>query len=250
MRETMEPLMRSLDALQAAGRSVNIFFRDDDVDWNEGALRQLLSTFIRTHAPVNLEIIPARLSRFAIRHLRARQRDYPGLFELNQHGWRHVNHEREGRKCEFGASRCFEQQLEDIANGQMLMNDAFDEAWSPVFTPPWNRCTEATFRALDQLGFAALSKDRGKQAIAEYKFREISITLDLYRWKGEPAMKSPEQIVSELISQMNELDTIGIMLHHKVMDAAAFSLLEQVIEALRHSPSVRFHTFQSLLRCS
>ena len=77
---------------------------------------------------------------------------------LNQHGWRHVNHERAGRKCEFGASRGYEQQLEDIANGRRRMNEAFGDGWSPVFTPPWSRRAEETFRALDQLGFAALSK--------------------------------------------------------------------------------------------
>jgi len=60
-------------------------------------------------------------------------------------------------------------------------------------------------------------------------------------------MKSPESIIEELATQMNELDTIGIMLHHKVMDSTAFSLLERLIETLRIYPGVRFHTFQSLL---
>jgi peptidoglycan/xylan/chitin deacetylase (PgdA/CDA1 family) len=166
---------------------------------------------------------------------------------LNQHGWRHVNHELEGRKCEFGASRSYERQLEDIARGRRRMNEAFGNGWSPVFTPPWNRCTEETFRALDQLGYAALSKSRGKQPVPGYKFREISITLDLYRWEGEPAMKSPEVIVDELVTQMDELKTIGIMLHHKVMDSTAFLLIERMIETLRIYPGVRFHTFQSLL---
>jgi hypothetical protein len=104
------------------------------------------------------------------------------------------------------------------------MNEAFGDNWSAVFTPPWNRCTEDTFRALDYLGFEAISRDRGKQPITGYKFR-----------------------VSELTAQMDEIDTIGIMLHHKVMDVAAFSMLERMIETLRSCPNVHFHTFQSLL---
>jgi len=71
-------------------------------------------------------------------------------------------------------------------------------------------------RALDQLGFAALSKSHDERPATGHKFREISITLGLYRWKGEPAMKSPESFIEELATQMNELDTIGIMLRHKV----------------------------------
>src|SRR5262245_2535828 len=165
---------------------------------------------------------------------------------LNQHGWRHVNHERAGRKCEFGASRGYEQQLEDIANGRRRMNEAFGDGWSPVFTPPWSRRAEETFRALDQLGFAALSKSHDGRPATGYKFREISITFDLYRWNGGPAMQSPESIVEELITQMNELDTIGILLRHKVMDSTALSLLGRLIGMLRIYLGVRFHTFQSL----
>ena len=63
-------------------------------------------------------------------------------------------------------------------------------------------------------------------------------------------MKSPESIFTELAQQMNELDTVGILLHHKVMDAAAFAFLAELIETLSSCSSVRFHTFQSLLRAN
>jgi Polysaccharide deacetylase len=239
-----ERLINTLEEAQVEGRVINVFFRDDDVDKDEDNLRRLLDLFIAQQTPVNLEVIPGSLTDAAIRMLRQCP---ASLVELNQHGWRHVNHEREGRKCEFGASRSYEQQLEDIGKGRRRMNEAFGDGWSPVFTPPWNRCVEETFRALDQLGFAALSKSHDKHPATGYGFREISITFDLYRWKGEPAMKSPESIAEGLAAQLNELDTIGIMLHHKVMDSTAFFLLERLIEMLRVYPGVRFHTFQSLL---
>lgn len=237
-------LINALEELQTEARVIDIFFRDDDVDEDEDSLRRLLDLFLALQTPVSLEVIPGLLTDAAVRMLR---RYPPPLVELNQHGWRHVNHEREGRKCEFGASRSYEQQLEDIAKGQRRMNEAFGDGWSSVFTPPWNRCAEETFRALDQLGFAALSKSHDGHPATGYKFREISITFDPCRWKGDPAMKSPESIIEELVTQVNELDTIGIMLHHKVMDTTAFSLLERLIGTLRIFPGVRFHTFQSLL---
>lgn len=241
----MERLKNELRKLNAAGQTINVFFRDDDVDEDEPTLRQLIEMFQRLQTPINLEIIPARLTDDCVRLLRRQDRS---LFELNQHGWRHVNHETEGRKCEFGPSRSYEEKLTDLANGQARLNEAFGGDWSQVFTPPWNRCTTDTFRALDELGFAALSKDQGNQPVAGYRFREISITLDLYRWKGEPAMKSPEHIVDELVRQVNEPNAVGIMLHHKVMNSAAFGFVGQLIETLRESAAVRFHTFQSLLR--
>ncbi len=243
-------LRSALSELQEKGQTVNVFFRDDDVDEDEPTLHRLLDLFADFQVPINLEIIPGRLTGPAISLLRGYCNSHPDLFELNQHGWMHVNHEPEGRKCEFGASRTFDRQLADIRQGREVLVDAFSEAFSPVFTPPWNRCTVATYQALDQLGFRALSKLRSKKPVVGYGFRELSVTLDLFRWKGGAEMKIPEEFIGELMMQLSELDTVGIMLHHKVMDEAAFGLLELLLDELRRSEVIRFHTFQSLLKAA
>ena len=241
----MNELKNALAKLETDNRTINVFFRNDDVDVDEPALRQLLYTFWSLKTPLNLAVIPGLLTEACAALLKEYDR---AQFDLHQHGWRHINHETTGRKCEFGVSRSYARQFKDIARGRQRMDEAFMQSWSRVFTPPWNRCTEDTYRALDQLGFEALSKDSGKPPVTGYRFREISVTFDLYRWKGEPAMKSPENVFSELAAQVNELDIVGIMLHHKVMDASAFAFLEQLLETLSNCPNVRFHTFQSLLR--
>jgi len=247
MSEALAQLREILAEFQTQRRTVNVFFRDDDVDDDEPSLRALLALFQELETPINLEIIPARLTRAAIGFLREAHARRPGLVELNQHGWQHVNHESEGRKCEFGASRGFDEQIVDVARGREVLEQAFGSSFSPVFTPPWNRCTEATYRALDQLGFCALSKLRGKEPVAGYGFRELSVTLDVFRWKGGAEMKTAGELVGELTGQLRELDTVGVMLHHKVMDDAAFAWLQMLLSELRRSGAVRLHTFQSLL---
>lgn len=242
--QPMNELESALAKLKTSERTLNVFFRNDDVDADEPTLRQLIYTFWKLKTPLNLEVIPGRLTENCVALLKKYDRSQ---FELHQHGWRHINHEIAGRKCEFGFSRSYEQQFNDIARGKQRMDEAFGQSWSRVFTPPWNRCMEETHHVLDQLDFEGLSKDSSKPPITGYKFREISITLDLYSWKIEPAMKLPESIFSELARQVDELDRIGIMLHHKVMDAAAFTFLERLIEAFSNCPSVRFHTLQTLL---
>lgn len=241
----MNELKNVLANLETGERTLKVFFRNDDVDVDEPTLRQLLSTFRSLKTPLDLAVIPGRLTESCVALLKEHDRSQ---FGLHQHGWQHVNHETSGRKCEFGISRSYDQQLNDIARGQQRMDEAFGQSWPRIFTPPWNRCTEETYRVLDQLGFEGLSKDNSKPLVTGYGFREISVIFDLYRWKGEPAMKSPENVSGELVAQINELDIIGIMLHHKVMDAAAFAFLEQLIETLRACPNVRFQTIQSLLR--
>lgn len=250
MKEAIEQLRLTLDRLSERQRTVNVFFRNDDVDEDEARLRTLLHLFEESSTPVNLEIIPARLTEPGIELLRQRAYAQPALFELNQHGWQHVNHESQGRKCEFGISRSFDDQLADISRGKEVLEQAFGEAFSPVFTPPWNRCTDATHRALDQLGFQALSKLNNEPPVTGYGFREISVTLDLFRWKGGAAMKTPAEFVAELNSQLPALNTVGVMLHHKVMDDTAFELMRLVVSELRRSEAVQIHSFQSLLRAT
>jgi hypothetical protein len=249
------PICPIMDLLKSALASqtvpVRIFFRDDDVDEDEAPLRRLLSLFVERNTPINLGVIPGRLTAECIELLTGAVAAAPALIELNQHGWRHQNHEREGRKCEFGASRTYPEQLADITQGHARMTEAFGPNWFPVFIPPWNRCTEETLRAIDHLGFRALSAKQGSSVLTGYRFEEISITLDIYRWKGGARMKSPEEVTCELITQLSRQQTIGVVLHHKVMDDQAFSFLRSLLDALAAHPSagaVSFHTFQSLAR--
>ncbi len=248
MKEAIEQLRLTLDRLSERQRTVNVFFRNDDVDEDEACLRTLLHLFEESSTPVNLEIIPARLTEPGIELLRQRAYAQPALFELNQHGWQHVNHESQGRKCEFGISRSFDEQLADISRGKEVLEQAFGEVFSPVFTPPWNRCTDVTHRVLDQLGFQALSKLNSEPPVTGHRFREISVTLDLFRWKSGATMKAPQEFVVELTSQLLALDTVGVMLHHKVMDEAAFELVRLIVNELRRSDAIRIHNFQNLLK--
>ncbi|HZS08528.1 MAG TPA: polysaccharide deacetylase family protein [Blastocatellia bacterium] len=248
MKEEFVQLRAALDQFTAGQRTTRFFFRDDDVDEDEPSLRRLLEVFGRCGVPVNLAVIPGRLTDAAVALLQGSSLIQQDLIELNQHGWMHVNHETEGRKCEFGPGRSYDEQLSDIARGRRVLEDAFGAHFSPVFVPPWNRCTTETFRALERVGFQALSRLRGGEELTGYNFRELSVTLDLHRWKGGVTMKSPAEIVNEVVSQMRELQTVGVMLHHKVMDEEAFSFLALLVDELRSHACVRFHTFQSLLR--
>lgn len=241
--------LSSLLAQRAARQqTVELFFRDDDVAEDEPALRRMLELFARCAVPLNLAVIPGRLTEAATKLLRKYLKAHPGLFEVNQHGWMHVNHETTGRKCEFGPGRSEAEQLADIARGRQIMTAAFGADFSAVFVPPWNRCTEATLRALDQPGFEALSQLKGKTAVTGDNFIELSVTLDLHRWKGGATLRSPGEIVTELMAQINAGEIIGVMLHHQVMDERAFSFLARLLDELRAQSCVRMHTFQSLLK--
>lgn len=240
-------LRRFLASQQVRNQALHVFLRDDDVDQDEESLKSLLDIALARSVPMNLEIIPGLLTDSCVSTLRNVLRADPSLLSLNQHGWIHANHEVEGRKCEFGPSRGLALQAEDIARGKAILESTFEDRFYPAFTPPWNRCTEDTYQVLDELGFLVLSKDRGKEPIAGYRFRDISTTLDLYTWKDGARMKSPDAIVDTMISQMQEFPLVGLLLHHKVMTNDAFRFLDQILCELASHSVVQFHTFQTVL---
>jgi peptidoglycan/xylan/chitin deacetylase (PgdA/CDA1 family) len=225
-----------------ASNSIELFFRDDDVDEDEPTLRRLLDLFAQKNIPVILGVIPAKLTDECINLLS----QFTASIEIVQHGWQHINHELTGRKCEFGSSRSFDEQLADIADGQARLHEAFGHNWFPAFIPPWNRCTPNTYQALEQLGFRVLSQLRKDVPHTGFSWQEISVTLDLYRWKDGATLRPQTELLQEIAQQLSQPLPIGIMLHHKVMDDEAFLFLEQLLKVLQQSLSVRFHIFESL----
>lgn len=239
--------MRQLADLLETSEAIEpqFFLRDDDIDVVEDSLVTLLGICQKHLVPVNLAVIPGGLTNYAAAFLREQLSKRPCCIELHQHGWKHVNHEPIGKKCEFGPSRSADEQFTDIAEGKARMDEAFGEAWMPAFTPPWNRCTDDTCRALERLDFSVLSTDRQLQA-TNYRFQQVPVTLDLYRWKGKPELRPAEEIIRSLLEQIKRGQTVGILLHHKVMNDEAFSFLDSLLETIGRLPRVKFHTFRSV----
>lgn len=238
----MDELRAALTAAQAAKKSINIFFRDDDVDEDEETLWRLLDIFAVRRVPIVLGVIPARLTNEGITLLK----QFSDTVEIVQHGWQHVNHETTGRKCEFGASRTFAEQFNDIARGKKCLDEAFGENWFPAFIPPWNRCTPDTHEALNQLSFRVLSTLRGKDLAEDFRGQKIPVTLDIYEWRVGAKCKPEAQILSELRQQITQDFPIGIMLHHKVMTDEAFAITEKLLDELLRFAAVRFQRLETL----
>ena len=98
----LDPLRSALDA---SDEQVRFFFRDDDAGWDDDALetaaRRVRATrHCRWTSPRSPRPYPPD-GGAAHRSTPAGRNDVA----VHQHGFAHVNHEPEGRKCEFGVSR-------------------------------------------------------------------------------------------------------------------------------------------------
>jgi peptidoglycan/xylan/chitin deacetylase (PgdA/CDA1 family) len=237
MTAWLQPLRRELDA--AAGQGFfAFFFRDDDVGWHDHRLRALLDLFAQRRVPVDLAAIPTAVGPGLARDLRQRAAAAPGRIGIHQHGFSHANHEPEGRRCEFGASRPREALRADIAAGRLLLQTRLGPLVQPVFTPPWNRCGPATGACLVELGIGVLSRDRTAGALAIPGLRELPVRVDWFAKRGGQRLTRFE--LGELIAvRAREPEPLGLMLHHADMDRAELCALEELLSLLAEHERAR-----------
>ncbi|HEX8722076.1 MAG TPA: DUF2334 domain-containing protein [Pyrinomonadaceae bacterium] len=236
MSAWLDELRRALDA--AAG-PVDFFFRDDDAGWCDGRLFALLDLFERRGLPMDVAAIPRAMTAPLAAELRSRVAAAPERVGVHQHGFAHLNHEPEGRKCEFGPARSSELQRRDIESGRRLLAEVHGLAASDIFTPPWNRCTEATGEALRASGFGVLSRDATARPLGVAGLYELPVRVDWFaRRKG--VRLSPGELGVSLAEAARDAATpVGVMFHHELMDEAELARAGELLALLAAHPAAR-----------
>jgi len=238
-------LMPVRDALDTLADPACLFFRDDDCGWGDDRLLMLLDIFADFNIPVDLAAIPTALDSAFAQRLSRRMAAHPERLRIHQHGYSHLNHEPNGKKCEFGPARDYQSQRRDIEKGQRLLAELLGAVPDPIFTPPWNRCTAVTVRGLADLGFQTLSRDSHAEAFDIPGLIEIPIAVDWFAHRKKVRLNQMEW-GELLVSRLESPASVGIMLHHAVMDAEEMQALAQLLSLLARHPNVNCRTMQSL----
>ena len=199
----LQPVERALDEAPAP---VPVFFRDDDAGWGDARLVALLDAFAERGLPVDLAVSPAELDAGLASELRARP------VGLHQHGLAHVNHEREGRKCEFGPARDAAAQRRDVVAGRTRLAALLGDRVDPIFTPPWNRCTADTGRVLAELGFAALSREARAAPLGVPGLRELPVSVDWFAHRHGVRL-SQSELGGRIAEAIAAGPPVGVMFH-------------------------------------
>ena len=233
----LDPLRRTLDAAPAP---VPVFFRDDDAGWADESLRALLDLFAVTGVPLDVAVIPGALSPRLAGELLDRAAG-GGTLRYHQHGWAHVNHEPEGRRCEFGPARSAAEQRADVARGAAVLRHALGLEGRLLFVPPWNRCTTTTAEVLAELGFAVLCRDVTATPLPGSPLPELPVTVDWFaRRRG---VRVDRDARGELLAAAARDDRpLGVMLHHAVMTDADLDDLEDLLRLVAGSRRVEPRT--------
>ncbi|MEA2709238.1 MAG: hypothetical protein QOF78_1839 [Phycisphaerales bacterium] len=237
-------LARELDAWSAAGRTAELWWRDDDAVTTTTALDNLLSLGV----PMVLSVIPAHASA----DLSERLQRAPHVVII-QHGWAHTNHAADcERKIELGGARADRLVLDDLSRGHRRLRELIPlERLLPVLAPPWNRIADAIVPMLPPLGFSGLSRWRPR--VHEFPatgLREVNVHVDVCDWNAGARFVGSRHALHRLVSHLAQrrrggigidpAEPTGMMTHHLVHDLATWRFLERLVAATTKHPAVRW----------
>lgn len=224
-----------------------VFFRADDVAVPSREFARLVDMFGRHQVPLTLAVVPAWLTETRWQRLVELCGRDLSLWCWIQHGWRHLNHEPPGRKLEFGPNRSFSRKQMDLQKGFQKLSRLLGDAFTPAFTPPWNRCDTETLKALKELGYQALSRNLGAQPPAPAELTEYPVSVDLHTRRETDGESGWQNFFIELRESLGK-GFCGVMIHHQRMNDAAFDFLELLLSELKRRNLPRLVHLGTLLR--
>jgi hypothetical protein len=220
-----------------------VFFRADDIAVPSSRFRRLLEVFSFHRTPLCLAVVPAWLTVERWRAIAGMGDKAGRLWCWHQHGWRHVNHEDDGKKQEFGPQRSPLAIADDIRRGRQRLRSLMGTRFYPVFTPPWNRCGPEALAVLNNLGYRGVSRSRGSRPPPPEGLPSFDVNVDLHTRKEALPQAGWDSLFAELHRAISE-GCCGIMIHHQRMNDAAFDFLDLLLRALKMQPKIQLVHFQ------
>jgi len=233
---SLDLLMNALDRAAGDGKRLLFWLRDDDAVEPTEQLEKLLKITSSSGVPLTLASIPAN----ATPALAERIESAPHV-SVAIHGWSHENHASAGeKKQELGLHRGRAVAIEEIEAGLARIRELFGQCGVALLVPPWNRIDPALLPTLGTMDFRALSVFGPEKRSAPIPL--LNTHVDIIDWKGNRGGRSADVLFTETaqrIAQLTDhpLDTIGVLTHHLVHDAAAWDFLERLFDRTMEHPA-------------
>lgn len=245
-------LERELDAWASAGRTADLWWRDDDAAAPTPAFLRLLALRAQVGAPLAVAVVPA----LAGPALAEAVDGAPGVRFL-QHGYGHANHAAPGeRRSELPPRRPRELVLDDLRRGRELMAGMCRGLWLPdVMVPPWNRISEEACALLPRLGFRRLSVFGPRRpGGAAAGLAHVNTHVDIVDWRGGRGHVGDRAAAAALEAHLAARRTggcdageaTGVLTHHAVHDEGCWGFMARLGELVAAHPAARWRDVAEL----
>lgn len=236
------------DAWTAAGRTAELWWRDDDAVADTPALRRLLALTARV--PIALAVIPATLEP----SLPALVKSH-GAVSVLQHGFDHKNRAPAGaKKSEFPAARSWPEIALDLATGRDRLANAFGDQFVPVLTPPWNRIDPVHADQLGELGYRGLTTYLPRRKPGSAGMVQVNTHVDVIDWHGtrgflglQPTLRLlVEHLEAKRLGRADPAEPTGLLTHHLVHDTETWDFLGALLDWCANKPVIKWRSAADL----
>ncbi|WP_126378074.1 polysaccharide deacetylase [Desulfovibrio ferrophilus] len=245
MREDIKQCLdRALET--SSNKQLHMFFRADDVGVAGTLSGVMFETFAKHNTPLCPALVPAWLTQTRWESQLEQAGGPSPLWCWHQHGWRHKNHEPDGRNHEFGPARPAGELLSDMVRGRQRLEQFLGDQFTPVFTPPWNNISAQALELLPEAGFKALSRDQTASPEAPHNLPEFRVNVNLHTRRDADATQDRIHLLHDIEHTLRS-GLCGVMLHHQRMNDNAVHFLDVLLEDLASRPPIRLVHFGHLL---
>ncbi len=237
------PLLQELDRWHDAGRTADLWLRDDDAIEFTAALEPLLLAATKARVAVVIAAIPL----LATKGLAARLADEP-LVKVWQHGISHINNAVAGSKKQELTSIA-PDILTGLREGWQCLSHLFPGHAQPVLVPPWNRIAPELVACLPDLGMSGLStfKPRQHPNPAGHLW-QVNTHVDVIDWRADRKFIGPARTCNEITRHLaarrmgpaDATEPTGILTHHLVMEESAWAFLSDLLALTNSHPAARW----------
>ena len=242
----------ALRGLEASGRRVRLWWRDDDAVAATARLERLIGLSVRFQAPVLLAVIPRDADRSLADRLVAERRIVPAV-----HGFGHANHAGpDERKQELGPHRPLGRVLADLASGRQALSALFGDNLADVLVPPWNRIAGDAISRLPHLGFRGLSCFGPEEKIPPVPgLRVHNAHIDPVDWRGSRGLREPGMLAGAVARALGPGPQappdrpVGLLTHHLLHDESVWRFVEGFLERTVRSPACEWSDPRHLFGC-
>jgi len=228
-----------------------LFLRNDDVKSLDKQFLAFFNLFLKMKVPVVYGVIPGEAGKEVFVFLRRMKKAYPGLIDIVQHGWKHIDYgvDKNHPKGEFGLGRDYQAQKRDIFLGWIKMRRELGDFFTPAFIPPYHSYDFTTLKIMNEA--AALQKfsafSAKKKTFPKHK-NFVDLPADVLFEAGKDPDSYPSQIIKKLALRFQKQPLTGMLLHHAEYSSRDLKIIEQVLHKLKSGNIIRMILFSEILK--
>ncbi|MEO1607269.1 MAG: polysaccharide deacetylase family protein [Pseudomonadota bacterium] len=236
MSVSWAPVRSAMRRHEAALGPLKIWWRDDDAIEATPALERLIR-LSEHHLPVHLAIIPGLVKPSIVDAADA------ATVVPVVHGWRHENHQKTGKKSEYGFVR--PETDTELRQGVERLSAMFGSRLFPMFVPPWNRVDASVLPLVADAGHTVLSTFGDQHLGNTNSLKVVNTHIDPIDWRGSRDLVDPEVLIKAIANSIADRiqndgsgEPIGLLTHHLVHSGAIWQFTDALLAELLNCGAV------------